>query len=86
LSRKHVTYREPLILSDLAVEPPVVFEGEVVVYGKVKIGKYSLFGYGKLGYNVTIGRFCAFADNFLIGAVDHPMQWLSMNQFFHTTL
>ncbi|HXZ91117.1 MAG TPA: CatB-related O-acetyltransferase [Candidatus Dormibacteraeota bacterium] len=74
------------VSSDLVLEPPVIFEGDVIVYDKVRIGKYSSFGYGKIGTNVTIGRFCAIADNFLLGAVNHPTQWLSINQFFHTNL
>jgi len=52
----------------------------------VNVGKNSYFGYGKPAYNVTLGRFCAFADNVPIGAVGHPTQWLSINQFFHRDL
>ncbi len=46
------------------------------------IGKYSYIGeYTKIDRCVTIGRYCSIANNVLIGATSHPLNWLSTSPF-----
>ncbi len=62
---------------DIIVEPPVTFLGKVIVKRNVTIRKHSYFVSGVLCENVSIGRYCAIADNVIIGPAEHPVHYLA---------
>ncbi|MFT4468672.1 CatB-related O-acetyltransferase [Arthrobacter sulfonylureivorans] len=49
--------------------------------GAVTIGMLTYVGPGCELNNVSLGRFCAVAPNVLIGATEHPTDWLSVHPF-----
>jgi len=77
-------------------ESPVHFGGRVRIGSRVHIGRFTYITSGRIYPNVLIGRFCSMAINVVIGAQDHPTDWLSCSTFqyenrdrfrtFHTPL
>ncbi|MDE1146078.1 MAG: CatB-related O-acetyltransferase [Azospirillaceae bacterium] len=51
------------------------FRGENVV------GAFSYFNEGTIVWNTTVGRFCSIAHRVVIGAPEHPVDWLSSHLF-----
>jgi acetyltransferase-like isoleucine patch superfamily enzyme len=49
--------------------------------GAVTTGMLTYVGPGCQLNNVSLGRFCALAPNVLIGATEHPTDWLSVHPF-----
>lgn len=50
--------------------------------GHVAIGSYTYFsGRSLVIPHSTIGRYCAIADNIVLGTVPHPSNWLSVHPF-----
>jgi len=65
---------------DTYIEAPSLLEN--VYTGKnVSIGKYSYIVKGDVYSNVKIGKFVSIAINVVIGALEHPTDWLSTNSF-----
>ena len=50
----------------------------------VKLGAYSYVGHNCTVNDTEIGKFCSIANDCLIGASGHPVQWVSTSPAFHT--
>jgi acetyltransferase-like isoleucine patch superfamily enzyme len=72
------------IMNDIIAEPPVHFLDKIQIGQDFRVGRFSSFGWGQIGSYVTVGRFCAIANNMMLGAANHPIDWLSGNVFFFT--
>ncbi len=49
----------------------------------VEIGKYSDIGYDCVIINATIGSFCSFASNIIVGGANHTVNWVSTQPVFN---
>jgi acetyltransferase-like isoleucine patch superfamily enzyme len=58
-------------------ETPIRLGKNTMVAANVKIGRYSYISSGYIYSNTTIGRYCSIAVNVIIGADEHPVDWLS---------
>lgn len=54
--------------------------GSLVVHSS--IGKYSYTGYDCTIINTEIGNYCSLADEVVIGAANHPIEWVSTSPVF----
>lgn len=48
-----------------------------------KMGRYSYCGYNCTIINAEIGRFTSIGDNVVIGAANHPLEWISTSPAFY---
>lgn len=46
------------------------------------MGRYSYIGYDCMVTNTTIGSFCSISNKCVIGAPDHPINWVSTSPVF----
>lgn len=68
--------------STLLAEPPITFLGDALVRGgQTRVGAFTSLAHGFESQGATIGRYCEFAPNVLIGATGHPLTWLAVNSF-----
>ncbi len=58
----------------------VIYSGSQVIDSS--IGRYSYIGYDCNISNATIGNFCSLASNIIIGADQHPINWVSTSPVF----
>ena len=68
------------------LQKPFLFEDGVALAGvqsfpNVRIGRRSYMNEGMIRSGVTIGRYCSFGRRCTIGAVQHPLSWLSSHPF-----
>lgn len=49
----------------------------------VKMGKYSDIGYDCIILNTSIGSFCSFGANIIIGGAPHTIDWVSTSPVFN---
>ena len=49
----------------------------------VQIGKYSDIGYDCMIVNTTIGAFCSFGANIIVGGAGHTVDWCSTSPVFN---
>ncbi|MFY9164414.1 CatB-related O-acetyltransferase [Aquirufa antheringensis] len=49
----------------------------------VDIGKYSDIGYDCVLINATVGSFCSFASNIIVGGANHTVNWVSTQPVFN---
>ena len=50
----------------------------------VEMNKYSDVGYDCTIINTTIGSFCSFGANIIIGGANHAVNWVSTSQVFYS--
>lgn len=50
----------------------------------VQLGRYSYIGNYSTVLNCKIGNFCSIADNCTIGAMGHPIDWVSTSPVFYS--
>ena len=62
---------------DFIFESPVRIGKNTIIAANVRMGKYSYISSGSIYSNTTIGRYCSIAVNVIIGADEHPIDWLS---------
>lgn len=62
------------------LEPPFVFAGNIAPLNYLSIGAFS-YTQGGAFVNCQIGRYCSFAEEIVIGATKHPVDWLSTAPF-----
>ncbi|GAA3537225.1 acetyltransferase [Aeromicrobium flavum] len=56
--------------------------GDLVVRGGLTtVGAFTSLAHGMESQSATIGRYCEFAPDVLIGATGHPLTWLGVNSF-----
>lgn len=68
--------------SELLAEPPIRMLGSLVVRGgRTQVGAFTSLADGVESQSSTIGRYCEFAPDVLIGATGHPLTWLGVNSF-----
>lgn len=68
--------------SELVAEPPIRMLGDLVVRGGVtRVGAFTSLAHGTESQSATIGRYCEFAPDVLVGATGHPLTWLGVNSF-----
>ncbi|MBC9227101.1 antibiotic acetyltransferase [Aeromicrobium sp. 636] len=68
--------------SQLLAEPPIRMLGDLLVRGGVtRVGAFTSLAHGIESQSATIGRYCEFAPDVLIGATGHPLTWLGVNSF-----
>lgn len=86
--RLHGNYiREPRKIDTKYIESPVRIDKNTHVGKNVEIGKYTSIGKNNhvnpssADNHTIIGRFCSIASNIIIGAEDHPTNWLSTSSF-----
>ncbi len=46
------------------------------------LGKHSYVGYNSQVHNCKIGNYCSISNNFIAGAADHPIEWVSTSPVF----
>lgn len=68
--------------SQLVAEPPIRMLGDLLVRGgTTHVGAFTSLAHGVETQGATIGRYCEFAPDILIGATGHPLTWLGVNSF-----
>ncbi len=68
--------------SQLLAEPPLRMLGELTIRGgRTHVGAFTSLADGVESQSATIGRYCEFAPDVLIGATGHPLTWLGVNSF-----
>ncbi|WP_313405471.1 DapH/DapD/GlmU-related protein [Aeromicrobium sp.] len=68
--------------SELVAEPPIRMLGDLVVRGgRTQVGAFTSLAHGMESQSATIGRYCEFAPDVLVGATGHPLTWLGVNSF-----
>lgn len=82
---EHVRGTEGLRLvgsSELSAEPPIRMLGDLLIRGgRTRVGAFTSLAHGIESQSATIGRYCEFAPDVLIGATGHPLTWLGVNSF-----
>lgn len=61
------------------LEPPVFIQANVVTPTRIEIGAFTSISGGQIG-NVRMGRYCAVAPHVMIGANEHPTDWLTCSR------
>ncbi|HET8728742.1 MAG TPA: CatB-related O-acetyltransferase [Alphaproteobacteria bacterium] len=59
-------------------EPPLFIQA-TIVGGAVQVGAYCSISGGRIG-QVTFGRYCSVAPETIIGAHEHPVDWLTSSR------
>lgn len=68
--------------SRLLAEPPIRMLGDLLIRGgETRVGAFTSLAHGIESQSATIGRYCEFAPDVLIGATGHPLDWLGVNSF-----
>ena len=75
LRTKGIILNRDSVPSGCLFEPPVDFDC-FVQWGRVSVGAYSFIQGGRIN-NCDIGRYCSFTPDVIIGAPEHPSDWLS---------
>ncbi|MFD0463207.1 CatB-related O-acetyltransferase [Microvirga aerilata] len=60
-------------------EPPTSVQAHLSQHTTVQIGAFCSISGGRLG-NVSIGRYCSIAPDVMIGANEHPTDWLTTSR------
>lgn len=63
-------------------EPPVAVSGTIRSHSFVQIGAFTSISGGVIG-DVVMGRYCAVAPEVIIGAHEHPTDWLTVSRLTH---
>lgn len=92
-------YREDMLISavkvhssvsfegGLIVEPPVEIGPNVVIGANVKFGRFSYIGErSTVSQGVEIGKFCSIAKEVILGAYEHPVDWVTTHPLIFGTL
>lgn len=61
-------------------EPPFVFAGNLAPSNHIDVHAFT-YTQGGSFFNVSIGRYCSFAEEVVVGAAMHPTDWLSSAPF-----
>lgn len=68
--------------SELLAEPPIRMLGDLTIRGgRTQVGAFTSLADGVESQSATIGRYCEFAPDVLVGATGHPLTWLGVNSF-----
>ena len=79
--KNHVSPRARMHKS-VVFDAPVRIYGNAVLKRNVGVGCFSFINGGTTVFsNTRIGNFCSIGKNCEIGAVDHPIDWLSTSPF-----
>ncbi len=69
--------------SRFSFEPPCVVNGKVHPSSVFSIGAFSYFR-GRMVRAARIGRYCSIAPEVVIGATEHPIDWLSTSKIMYS--
>jgi acetyltransferase-like isoleucine patch superfamily enzyme len=61
------------------LEPPLAIFATIAAGSLIDIGAYTSISGGDIG-NVRMGRYCAIANGVVIGANEHPLDWLTVSR------
>jgi len=64
------------------LEAPLFIQALVEPDTTLEVGAFCSVSGGRLG-NVRIGRYCSIAPDVVIGANEHPVNWLTSNRVGH---
>jgi acetyltransferase-like isoleucine patch superfamily enzyme len=81
---RSVSGRGHLILwpeSEVTVEAPVRFMGDIRFKKKTRIGAFTFLATGFVDSCKSIGRYCSIGHEVRIGEPNHPIDWLSTSTF-----
>lgn len=73
---------ERMIQEESWFEPPVTIQASIPSYTFLQIGAFTSISGGTIG-DVSIGRYCAIAPEVIIGAHEHPTDWLTVSRISH---
>lgn len=63
-------------------EPPLSVQAKIPSYAFLQIGAFTSISGGSIRH-VSIGRYCALAPDVMIGAHEHPTDWLTVSRLSH---
>ncbi|MBM3524895.1 MAG: CatB-related O-acetyltransferase [Alphaproteobacteria bacterium] len=70
--------------SESYFEPPLYIESQIGGWGRLQVGAFCSLSGGSVGL-ATIGRYCAFGPEVIIGAHEHPTSWLTVSRISHVS-
>jgi acetyltransferase-like isoleucine patch superfamily enzyme len=83
LGLKMGTMRGSFALAEASsFEPPIFLQAGVETQSLLDIGAFSSISGGRIG-DVMMGRYCAIAPDVVIGANEHPTDWLTCSRVAH---